>query len=85
MSWRKVTAHPMRVVLARKATRKSKRAGEGVSRKPSCARMPSPVMSSWARPVAKPPMAVRPMKSSAKGVKPAMPSEVSKPALRAMT
>ena len=45
--------------------------------------MPSPVRSSWARPVAKPPIAVRPMKSSANGVNPAMPSDVSKPALRA--
>jgi len=33
--------------------------------------------------VAKPPIAVRPMKSSANGVNPAMPSDVSKPALRA--
>ena len=83
-SWRKVTHTPATVESARVATKKSKICSLGRSLTPSCARMPSPVMSSCAMPVAKPPIAVRPMKSSANGVNPAMPSLVSKPALRAM-
>mmetsp|Transcript_36226 Transcript_36226/g.58192 ORF Transcript_36226/g.58192 Transcript_36226/m.58192 type:complete len:205 (+) Transcript_36226:386-1000(+) len=84
VSWRNVTHTPAMVVPARNAIITANISSLGVSRWPTCARMPSPVRSSCASPVAKPPMAVRPMKSSANGVNPAIPSEVSKPALRAM-